>query len=354
MKNEKVISMAVIKAKQSKPPTLTTDKVLEAFHEVVMYPHVFIQGLVNELVPYVNKDFLDVDRLRGFLIDVINCIHDDNEILQEWITANSMDDSEDYMMSLFQAKPKTKNERLSDIAYSIITGARLSRNLATKFNQPGSGVANVIEFSASVLWIINGDYVHEKPIDIGDFISGAIIRNYDFEADFDETLDNSLFCLRAWFVLRMMSDIWHFAAIMADGDMVEFEHLNAVEDDKGLYAHIDAGSCVSVTDEDVQEYGRKVIANKQMSIQVKNIVLRNASDGSVWMDAKIIEGSAYNIYRTDVSINVKHVFRSHESTREKGVTILYFDIQSLRTPKKEYDGALRLCDVVMFFDIADT
>ncbi len=344
--NEKVISLAAAKAKQAQSKSqialLTTEQVLEAFHEVVMCPHVFVQGLVNRLVPYVNMDFLDVDGLRGFLIDVINCIHNDGEMLQEWITDHLMDDSEDYsgMGSLFPTKPRTRNERFSDVAYSIVTGGGLRER--------------VLEFSACVFWIINGDYVHEKQIAVSDFIAGAIIRNYDFDANFNQTLDDSLSCCPAWFVSRTMMDNWYFAAIMADGDMVEFNHLHKIADNDGFYAYVDTDSGSMIQENDVEKYTRKVIKKDRMSICVKNIVTRKASDGSLWLDAEMVECYSFDMYRTKVSINAKHVSSSRLAAGEDGVTMLFFDIKSLRIPKKEYDGALRLFDIVMVFETADT
>lgn len=342
--DKKVISLAAAKARQAQiknqvATALTMDQVLETFHEVVMYPQVFVRGLVNRLVPYVDIDFFDADGLRGFLVDVINYIINDEESIHEWITSQLTDGSRVYG-ELFPGEPKTKEERLSQTAYNILTSSGFRKD--------------VLEFAASVFWVISGDYGHEKQIAIDDFIAGAIIRNYDYETEFSRTLGSALSHLPTWFVHRTMNDTWFFAAIMTNGDLVEFASLDRIVNDDGLYADITVAADKSIDDSDIHEYSKKAIIDNRMSILVKNIVSRIASDGTIWMDAELVGTSAYDICRRpNVSINAKHVIHSQKMAGEDDATMIYFPVPSLRIPKEEC-SALRLCDVVMVFETADT
>lgn len=321
-----------------KPEGLET--IMNAMQDAATCHVSLMDGLVSRLTKNIDMDFFDRNGFRGFLIDVVNCIASDEEIIQEWLKdkLDSWEEWSGYNESLFCTQRGTDQQVLSEAAYRVVTDTSRS---------------DVIGFAASIYWLTSGKYCYEKIPSVEDILKSAVWANYDSagkRALVDEiSTDN----LPAWFVRRMIDDVWYFSAIMANGDFIIFNSIDSVFEQDGLHAIIDQDSIGGdpYLTRPINEYERQVISKNRMEIFVKNIKEVRGVDGSLWLDAEIAEKSAYERYRTKISINKKYIMACIDAA--DGWSLVRFSIRSLRL-KKEKQDIIDLNEAVMFFEISDT
>jgi len=321
--------------------------IIEFISNVATYHISLLEGFVSQLVRGMNIDFFDRNGFRGFLVDVVNCIINDEDVindrLQDMLNFYKERQSVAAACSLLGEscrEEKTDNKILSEMTY---------RNLTESFD-----CNDFVFFAASIFWLTSGKYCHEKIPSTLDILRTVVRMNYDYDNERFIEQEQAINNLPAWFVRRMIDDVWQFAAIMADGEFIVFDNIFSIVEDDDLFQAIinqDSFGSVQHLNRPVDEYQRHVIRNGNMELLIKLIKEVNGADGSIWLDAEISENSAYERNRRNVSINKSHIIDYID--RDDGWSLVRFPVRVLRLVKEKRE-IIDLHKAVMFFEIADT